>query len=169
MSTVPRAAAPITTPLTSASRVRRRRSPEPPAWVGYLFIAPNFLGFVLFTLVPLVFALALAFTRWDVVSGFGGIHWAGLQNFADLAADAKFWESVRLTGAYVGISVPLTLVCGLAAAIALNGPIPGRAVLRLIFLPNVVCDRRTRSPSDCRLSGSSVSAISSHAIAWIKA
>jgi len=139
MSTLPRVVTPIATPLKIERRARRHHSPEPPAWVGYLFIAPNFVGFALFTLVPLVFALALAFTRWDVVSGFGGIRWAGLQNFADLRADAKFWESVRHTGTYVGISVPLTLVCGLAAAIALNGPIPGRAVLRLIFfIPFIV-------------------------------
>jgi hypothetical protein len=42
-------------------------------------------------------------------------------------------------------------------------------VLRLIRLPNVVCDRRTRSASDCLLKGSSVSAITSHAKAWINA
>ena len=42
-------------------------------------------------------------------------------------------------------------------------------VLRLIFLPNVAWARRTRSASDCRLSGSFVSAITSQAIAWINA
>ncbi len=42
-------------------------------------------------------------------------------------------------------------------------------VLRLIFLLSVVWARRTRSASDCRLRGSSVSAIISHAIAWINA
>jgi len=89
MSTLPRVVTPVATPLKIERRVRRHHSPEPPAWVGYLFIAPNFLGFALFTLVPLVFALALAFTRWDIVSGFGGIRWAGLQNFADLRADER--------------------------------------------------------------------------------
>src|SRR5580704_8277863 len=43
------------------------------------------------------------------------------------------------------------------------------AVLRLIFLLSVDWARRTRSASDCRLRGSSVSAIISHAIAWINA
>src|ERR1700722_4933174 len=42
-------------------------------------------------------------------------------------------------------------------------------VLRLIFLPRVAWARRTRSASDCRLRGSSVSATISHAIAWINA
>ncbi len=101
--------------------------------MGYAFIAPNFLGFAVFTLLPLVFALTLAFTQWDVVSGFAGIKWVGLRNFADMLTDTKFRESLGLTAKYVGVSVPVTLVIGLATAIALNGPIPGRAVLRLIF------------------------------------
>src|SRR5580658_1318062 len=42
-------------------------------------------------------------------------------------------------------------------------------VLRLIFRPNVFRLRRTRSPSDWRLRGSLVSAIVSHAMAWINA
>ena len=41
--------------------------------------------------------------------------------------------------AYVGVSVPLTVVLGLALGIALNRPLPGRAVLRAIFfLPYIV-------------------------------
>jgi hypothetical protein len=44
-----------------------------------------------------------------------------------------------------------------------------QTVLRLIFLSNAVSLRRTKSPSDWRLSGSLVSAITSHAMAWIKA
>ncbi len=117
----------------------RSRSPGPPAWLGYAFIAPNFVGFAIFTLLPLVFALGVAFTRWDVVSGFRGLQWVGLQNFVDITNDPNFWESARLTALYVGSSVPITLVLGLVIALALNGPIPGRAILRAIFfIPFIV-------------------------------
>ncbi|MGH2560061.1 MAG: carbohydrate ABC transporter permease, partial [Thermomicrobiales bacterium] len=110
-----------------------RRSPEPPSWIGYLFVAPNFIGFAIFTLVPLIFSLAIAFTEWDVVSGLDSIKWIGLRNFADILNDGFFWESARNTLVYAGFGVPLTTVAGLAVALALNGPIPGRAMLRLIF------------------------------------
>ena len=33
--------------------------------IAYSFIAPNFIGFCVFTLVPMVFAIALAFCSWD--------------------------------------------------------------------------------------------------------
>lgn len=111
----------------------RRRSLGSAAWVGYAFVLPNLLGFAVFTLLPLLFAFAVAFTQWDVVSGLRALRWVGLRNFGDLLRDEKFWESARYTLFYAGVSVPCLLVLGLLAAIALNGPIPGRAVLRLVF------------------------------------
>lgn len=117
-----------------ASRERReRRSPTPPTWIGWAFIAPNLLGFACFTLVPLAFALVIAFAEWDVISGLGAIKWIGLRNFQEIARDANFWQSARTTLLYAGVGVPLTTTAGLTFALALNGPIPGRAVLRLIF------------------------------------
>lgn len=121
------------TTARAGERRSRRRSPEPPTWVGYAFVAPNLIGFAVFTLLPLLFALAIAFAEWDVVSGLGAIEWVGLRNFVDIARDRNFWESARHTLAYAGFGVPLTTLAGLAIALALNGPIPGRAVLRLVF------------------------------------
>lgn len=130
---------PTTAVTGKVRRAARHRSPQYPPWIGYVFVAPNFLGFALFTLVPLAFALAVSFTDWDVVSGLRGIRWVGLANFQGLLGDPKFWEGVQHTLFYVGFSVPLTLVFGLLAALGLNGPIPGRAILRTIFfLPFIV-------------------------------
>lgn len=125
----------LSRPATRAGERRRvrRRSPEPPAWIGYTFIAPNFVGFAVFTLLPLLFALVVAFAEWDVISGLGAIRWVGVGNFTAIMRDTKFWESVRHTLVYVGLSEPLTLILGLVIALALNGPIPGRGILRLIF------------------------------------
>jgi len=131
MGTVPKALPQASAELRE--RRRARRSPEPPTWVGWAFIAPNLLGFAVFTLVPLLFALAVAFAEWDVISGLGNIRWVGLGNFRALLRDANFWQSARLTLAYAGVGVPLTTAAGLAVALALDGPIPGRGVLRLIF------------------------------------
>lgn len=112
---------------------RRRRSPSPPAWHGYAFIAPNLIGLALFTFLPVAFTIVVAFTNWDVVSGLSRLEWVGLRNFATVMVDPEFWHSAGLTVVYVGFSVPLTVACGLAVAVALNGPVPGRSVLRLLF------------------------------------
>ena len=108
-------------------------------WVPWSFITPNVLGLLVFTMVPLVAGLLIAFTKWNVVSGPSGIRWVGVQNFVTLAQDHTFWAALGRTGIYAGISVPCSVLLSLGLAMALNRPIPGRAVLRVIFfLPAVV-------------------------------
>ena len=55
--------------------------------VAYSFIAPNFIGFCVFTLIPIIFAFALAFMKWD---GSNPIQWEGIGNFTRLADDVFF-------------------------------------------------------------------------------
>jgi multiple sugar transport system permease protein len=122
-------------PLADAATPAKRGT----GWLGFAFIAPNLIGFAVFTLLPLVFALAIAFAQWDVISGLDGIRWVGFQNFTDVLQDGKFWRALRTTVIYVGVSVPVTTACGLLIALALNGPVPGRGLLRLIFfIPFIV-------------------------------
>ncbi|MCX7028309.1 MAG: sugar ABC transporter permease [Spirochaetes bacterium] len=99
-------------------------------FVAYSFILPNLLGFTAFTLVPMVFALALSFMKWD---GAGAITFAGLKNFARLLTDETFKISAMNTLYYVAGTVPTTLVCSLGLAVLLNRNIKGRNVFRAIF------------------------------------
>lgn len=108
-------------------------------WVPYLFVAPNMLGLLIFTLVPMVGGLLISLTNWNVVSGLSNVRWVGLSNFRTLVVDPSFWLATLRTIGYAGCSVPLTMILGLALALALNRPLPGRAALRLIFFsPTVV-------------------------------
>lgn len=125
--------------IPETPRSKRRWKLNNSSLLGYLFIAPNFIGFAIFTLLPLVFALAVSFADWDVISGLDGIKWVGLKNFRNIMSDGNFWDSLRITGIYVVGSVPLTTFAGMLIAIELNGPVPGRSVLRLIFfVPTIV-------------------------------
>lgn len=100
---------------------------------GYAFIAPNLVGLAVFTFLPLLFTVVVSFSRWNLVSGFSGVQWVGMRNFQTILSDPEFWHSAELTGLLIAATVPATIVCGLAVAVALNGPVPGRSVLRLIF------------------------------------
>ena len=119
--------------IGNRERRRRRRSPEPSSWIGWAFIAPNLIGFAIFTFFPLLFSLAISFAEWDVISGLDGIRWVGLSNFRNLLSADDFWSSGGRTLIYAGASVPLTTAMGMLVALALNGPVPGRSLLRLIF------------------------------------
>lgn len=116
-----------------------RKRKWPGSLTAYLFIAPNLIGFAAFTLLPLIFALVVSFANWDVVSGLQGIEWIGFANFTEGFGDGAFWSSMGRTAFYVIGSVPLTVALGMILAIGLNGPTPGRGVLRLIFfIPYIV-------------------------------
>lgn len=126
--------------MTISTVAMERRNPsQPRPRVGWLFIAPNLIGVLLFTVIPLISVVALAFTRWNLVSGFGGIEFAGLGNFIDVLTDPAFWAAAGRTAIYAGVSVPVTVGLGLALGLALNRDVPGRAALRVIFfLPYIV-------------------------------
>ncbi|MDR2749649.1 MAG: sugar ABC transporter permease [Clostridiales bacterium] len=103
--------------------------------IAYTFIAPNFIGFAVFTLVPLVFALGLSFMKWD---GANPMQFAGLDNFARLLKDSTFKRALWNTVAYTAGVVPATLVCSLLLAVLLNQKIKGRNFFRTVsFFPYV--------------------------------
>lgn len=103
--------------------------------VAYSFIAPNFLGFAVFTLGPIIFAFALAFMHWD---GSNPITFAGLDNFWQLFGDRAFKAAFWNTIIYTLFSVPLTLACALGLAVLLNQKIVGRDFFRTaMFFPYV--------------------------------
>ncbi len=88
----------------SASRKLKRKN----TLIAWSFIAPNFIGFLIFTLVPVVFSLILAFMKWD---SFSTPEFVGLQNFTRMLSDDTFWISLKNTFLYTIGVVPLTLIC----------------------------------------------------------
>lgn len=103
--------------------------------VAYSFIAPNFIGFAVFTLIPIVFAFLLAFMDWD---GSNAVTFAGLGNFKRLPGDTFFKAALKNTILYVLGTVPLTMIASLALAIVLNQKIRARGFFRTVaFFPYV--------------------------------
>jgi len=103
--------------------------------VAYSFLAPNFIGFAIFTLVPIVFAVVLAFLRWD---GANPIEWAGLSNFTELFDDDQFKAALKNTIVYTAGTVPFTLLASLFLAVILNQGIKARNFFRTVsFFPYI--------------------------------
>lgn len=104
---------------------------------GYVFVSPWIVGFLVFTLGPLLFSLYASFTNYDITSR---MEWVGLQNYDTMFNhDALFWKSLQNTLFYVALNVPLTTIGSLLLAVALNQKIPGMRYFRTIFyLPSVL-------------------------------
>lgn len=118
-----------------ASRRRMSKLEKRNTLVAYSFLAPNFIGFVVFTLVPVLFSIALAFMNW---SGGAKISFAGLDNFRYIFKDFSFTKSnlgiaLKNTVFYTVATVPLTLVCALGLALVLNRGVKGAKVFRAVF------------------------------------
>jgi multiple sugar transport system permease protein len=119
----------------TASEISRKKRERRKALVAYSFIAPNFIGFAIFTLGPIIFAGILAFTDWD---GNGPLTFVGFKNFTDIFSDDRFTSSLQNTIIYSLFTVPFTLIVALALAIALNQKIHGRNFFRTVtFFPYV--------------------------------
>ncbi|HET6741075.1 MAG TPA: sugar ABC transporter permease [Kribbella sp.] len=104
--------------------------------LGYLFISPAIIGLLLFVVYPMVTSLYHSFTEWN---GLTPAKWVGLENYKFLFTDdPTFWPSLKVTVLWVLISVPATLVAGLALAVVVNRTIKGVKIFRTIFYLPVV-------------------------------
>ena len=98
--------------------------------VGYSFIAPNFIGFAVFTMMPMLFSFGLSFCEWD---SSHPIQFVGLQNFIGLLSDDTFWISLKNTIYFTVGTVPLTIVLSLGMSLLINQKIKGQVLFRSIF------------------------------------
>jgi multiple sugar transport system permease protein/raffinose/stachyose/melibiose transport system permease protein len=90
--------------------------------VGWSFAAPFVILFGVFLALPILAALLFSFTSFglrDITNPIGASV-VGLDNYAKLLSDAKFWKSLGNTAYFVFVGVPLTLVIGLVIASALS-------------------------------------------------
>ena len=103
--------------------------------IAMTFIAPNFIGFFVLTLVPVLFSFALSVMEWDSANP---MVFVGLENFRSLFSDKTFEVSFWNTLLFAAVTVPSTMVLSLAMAVILNQPIRGRVAFRsLFFFPYV--------------------------------
>jgi multiple sugar transport system permease protein len=129
--------------LTAATTITDRPPGRPArtarwreALAGYGFIAPNMVLMALFLFVPILWAVQLSFQE---SKGFGPEAWVGLDNYARMAADPVFWQSLGNTLLFTAVTVPIELAGGLALAVLLNSVLPARGLFRtIIVLPLVI-------------------------------
>jgi multiple sugar transport system permease protein len=104
-------------------------------------VAPALLAIVAFFALPLVAALLLSLTDFDIyaVADPHNVRFVGLQNYADLLRNPVFWQAVRTTMVYVLLGLPLTLAASLGGALLLDSRLARfRGVLRTVFFAPVV-------------------------------
>ena len=97
--------------------------------LGLGFLAPNILGFLSFTLIPLIYSLVLAFSNWDlrlhnIFHPENHIRFVGFANFERLLSDADFWKYLGNT-LFMMMATPVGIALSLMAAILLSRDLRG--------------------------------------------
>ncbi len=104
--------------------------------VGYLFISPWLVGFLIFAAGPILLSLFMSFTHWSLLSQ---PQWIGLENYHEIIFnDPLVYTSLWNTAYYVIFSVPLGMLLSLFLALMLNQKLAGISLFRTIFfLPSI--------------------------------
>ena len=105
--------------------------------LGLLFVMPWLLGFLLFTVYPLLSSLYYSLTRYDLLRA---PVFLGFENYTTLfTTDPHFWKVIYNTFYYVGFSVPLGVGAAFLIANLLNSKIVAPSFFRgVIYVPAIV-------------------------------
>lgn len=122
---------------TRLGRRKKSASERREALLGYLYLSPWLVGFIVLTLGPGLASLGLSFTRYNVLKPPVLI---GFDNYVKaLTEDEQFFPSLARTFYFAFLFVPLAITGSLALAILLNIKVKGTTVYRtLFFVPSLV-------------------------------
>jgi multiple sugar transport system permease protein len=118
-------------PLARPARARSSRVARTETLWFYLFISPWLVGFLVFTAGPILASSYLSFTHNDPVNW--PPKWVGLANYELLIHDKLFYKSRAVTGEYVALEVPLSILLAIVVALLLNQNIPLLSAWRSIY------------------------------------
>ena len=104
--------------------------------VGYLFIAPQLIGLVVFVLVPLLLVFWFSLHEWNVLANT--FSYTGTQNYALLLADPSLPPVLLATLLFSAGLVVFNLGLALLLAVLLNQKLAGTTLLRTLFFSPVV-------------------------------
>lgn len=104
---------------------------------GYIGLSPWLIGFLLFTLGPILASIYFSMTQWTITRP---PEWVWFANYKRMFFDDPlYWQALKVTFLYVAYSLPIKLVGGLALALLLNVKVPGMNIFRTIFyIPAVI-------------------------------
>ncbi len=106
---------------------------------GLIFLSPWFFGLVVFTAVPILVSLYYSFTNFDPIHP-ESIKFIGLHNYQLLFTDPGVSKAIRVTLIFAAISIPLSIILPLSAALIANAKyLWGKNIFRtLVYLPSMI-------------------------------
>ncbi|MFO7173115.1 MAG: sugar ABC transporter permease [Bacillota bacterium] len=102
------------------------------------FLSPTLFAFLMIIVIPFILGVYYSFTEWTGVAGASNA-WVGLQNYADLLREKRFFYSFAVTAAYSLVSMVVINLVAFVLALLVTQELKGRNIYRAgFFLPNVI-------------------------------
>lgn len=108
---------------------------------AWWFVAPALLVIGVFFFLPVLGALAMSLTDFDLyaLNDFGDLRWVGFENYVRLLGEPLFWKALGNTLYFVVLGVPLSIGISLGAALLVNSKVAKfRGLFRTVFFAPVV-------------------------------
>ena len=102
--------------------------------LALLFLLPSLIFVGVFSVYPIFESFRLSFYRLILTLPWLGRKMVGWENYADLWSDPVAMQALRTTLIFVGVTIPLELLFGLAIALVMNEAFRGRGLLRAVVL-----------------------------------
>ena len=111
------------------------------------FLLPSMVGFILFSILPMITLLFISVTDWDglseltLFSDFGGFmqqFFVGLQNYVEIFTSKELYQVLGNTLWFLALYIPLMLVAAMAVALVLNSKMRGVGFLRVVYYIPVI-------------------------------
>ncbi|MFN8489331.1 MAG: sugar ABC transporter permease [Caldilineaceae bacterium] len=121
--------------VARSNRARRWWRLDEEARAGFVFVSPFVIGFIIFTVGPLIASLYFSFTRYDVLNP---PVWRGVQNYRDMLTDDRFGKTLYNTLYFTLFHLPTAIPFALGLALLLNAHVRGLSFWRTSFyLPQI--------------------------------
>jgi multiple sugar transport system permease protein len=106
-------------PLASPKKKQYQGLQREQAKWGWIFISPWVIGFLVFTLLPVIATLVFSFTNYNPVQP-DNTQFIGVQNYLRMFQDAKVGKSLQVTITYALLAMPISFIFGLLLASLVN-------------------------------------------------
>jgi multiple sugar transport system permease protein len=105
-----------------------------PRWVPALYLGPAVLVMAAACLYPVLSAFQLAGYDWSMGTPWSSARWVGWDNFVSAFSNPRVWSSLWTTLLFAAVCVSAEMVLGIALALALEHPVRGMAIFRMLFI-----------------------------------
>lgn len=99
-----------------------------------LFLVPSIVGYIIFSLLPMLSAFYLSFTSWDIIGGTPD--WIGITNYKDIFSSDEFYRVLKDTLKFIVMYIPLIMISSFLLALLFDQKVKGVGAFRvLLFIP----------------------------------